>query len=601
MKHFHGICLLLVIKIVQSNTSLALVSPKESKMSEFLKELIYNDIMLNTVTVRVSVETESKLTKWNFGDTIGQFLSTVYQSKNKRIMLELRDADIKKRTTFDLHARILFVDTFKSLRNLIVKERLHDQHLSVENQLYYIILPPEISLRNYHTFLEQIMHLCLRNFIINLNVLVEQANQDIITAYTFYPFTYKSCRSHSPIVHNRFINGSLQFENYQTFPAKLNNFWQCPLFVVFSEEPPFIIVEDNKISGIDGWYLNTLANMMNFSINAILSEETGRTSPNGTINGVFKMMNDGIGDFSLGGSFCDVHRMSRFSSTTDYFTTYLKIVVKFPKPYSSLEILLLPFDCYTWFTLLTLLLAKWIGNVFWKRNSMEMASIDESSARFHILTWLFSILILQSSYEGSIFKFLHNSPRREIPSDLEEALAKGYKIIAKSSYYTALKEFSDFSDQFMFVDASLANLIEEFNISDGKYALVILGELLMNSNKTQELKYSNFITVKNPLIQNILCMYLPKFSYLTNELNRRIKQLKYFGHLKKFYDKPSKMKFSNKKVRNIGKDVNIISLSKLSGAFQLLGVFMSLGVLVFFVELFSVQNRTLRKFVELVH
>ncbi|XP_055915355.1 uncharacterized protein LOC129948390 [Eupeodes corollae] len=570
-------------------------------MSDFLKKLIDKDLMAYTETLQISIETETKLQKWKFGDILSQFLAMI--DKEMNILIELKNIEQKKRSSFDLHARVLFIDTFESLRKLITKQRLFDHDISAENQLYYIILPTEVSgLAVDQTFLEQVMYFCSKNFIVNLNVLVENEREDIITAYTYYPFTQKSCRDYSPIVQNRLIDGKIQFNDHQTFPSKFNNFWQCPLVVAISEEPPFIVVEDGEISGIDGWYLNTLAGVMNFSINAILSEDTaGKTSPtNGTVNGVFKMMNEGFGDFSLGGSFCDVFRMSQFSSTTDYFTTYLKIIVKFPKPYSSLEILLLPFDHYTWFTLLLILIAKWIGNLFWKRNSIEMASFEKSSARFHIFTWLFSILILQSSYEGSIFKFLHNNPRRELPSSLEEALADGYTIIAKSTYYTALKQISDFSDRFIFIDASQPKLIEEFNRKEGKYALVIFGELL-SKNTSEEAKYRQFITVKNPLLQNIVCIYLPKFSYLTNEFNRRLKQFKYFGHLKRFYEKPIKKLINNKKKRNVGKDVNIISLSKLLGAFQLLALFMSLEVSVFFVELISVQNRSFKRFVELVH
>ncbi|XP_055837725.1 uncharacterized protein LOC129906112 isoform X2 [Episyrphus balteatus] len=182
----------------------------------------------------------------------------------------------------------------------------------------------------------------------------------------------------------------------------------------------------------------------------------------------------------LGGSVCTQQRKSRFAATTDYLSTYLVIIVNRPKEFSSFEILLFPFDHSTWVTLLIVLTTKWIGQAAWKNITHGLFSFARYSTRIHILSWLFSILILRSSYEGSIFRFMHSRPRKPVPNDLEGAIAAEYTFIARTSYRSVLKPFAELLPmKLLFVNVSFLEIFDEFDRHQGKFALLTLAEPLI--------------------------------------------------------------------------------------------------------------------------
>ncbi|XP_055919395.1 uncharacterized protein LOC129951325 [Eupeodes corollae] len=597
MGQFWRVCFYL-LAFLNPTCCMELVS-LENNLAECLQEMVVLENLNYKRTIRISVESEvNKSIKWYFGDAVDRFLrlNTV-----NNITVELR-FNSENHSPYAIHTRILFVDSFETLRSLVHRQRSHAKDVTGIYQFYYIVLPLEdLSNNSLQRTLNQIMDFCLRSLIVHVNVFVENSN-GTITIYTYYPFSEKKCRDPTPVIYNRFSNGTFDW-NKPSFPLKIDNFWKCPLIAVFSDEPPFVVIDGDNVSGFDRYFLNDLAASLNFTFRIVRApENTGKILSNGTITGAFKLLNDGNGDLMLGGSVCTQERKANFAATTDYLSTYLVVIVRRPQEFSSLEILMFPFDVFTWFTLMGVLAAKWIGHAVWKNVTHEGIRIGRYSPKIHILSWLFSIMILRSSYEGSIFNFIHSRPRRSVPYDLEGTIAAGYTFIARMSYSSVLTPFAELLPmKLVFVDVSFLEIFDEFDSRDNQFALVTLAEHLIE-HKEDPTRYQRYTSIKKPILYNIICVYMPKFSFLTEVLNKRIKQMTDYGHLKKIYDKVVGDNIRKKDSVERQRPIEIVmSMHQIAGAFQLLFALTAVAVGLFLMELMTVNSRGMKKFMDFFH
>lgn len=154
-------------------------------------------------------------------------------------------------------------------RLLINHQREQDDDISAEQQYYLVMLPA--NMQSLERILKQIFRLCWKHSIIHVNVLIEGRN-GVITLYTYYPFTEKSCIDQTPTVHNRLVNGSFEF-NKPIFPTKTSNLWQCPLRMIVSEIPPYVTLNNEQFSGLDANIAIDLSKLINFSLEIVVSPD----------------------------------------------------------------------------------------------------------------------------------------------------------------------------------------------------------------------------------------------------------------------------------------------------------------------------------------
>ncbi|XP_055910835.1 uncharacterized protein LOC129945201 [Eupeodes corollae] len=533
------------------------------KLIECLKSLFDNENTNIQKNIRIVVETDSKLAKWNFGDML-----TRYFGIDNNFAFELRTKSIYQ-SPYTIHAAVILVNTFESFRTSLLRQRSVSRDISGLYQFYYVLFQPtDDNADNLQLSVRKIMSFCLKNFIKHINVLVEE-EPGIVTIYTYYPYNEQICRDSTPKIHNYFVDGKLKW-NKPTFPAKLNNFWKCPLWTVIAEDPPFLsVIEENAI-GFDMNVLKSLATILNFTIDVRIIIPEKHNSHFKALGGLLvDHINDG--DIMIGGFLCSNERIENFAAAAYFSSSSLQLVVKRPKTYSSLEILFFPFDWYTWLILLFILTARGVGQVLWKKFFKHILCLGTSSSRIHLFSWLMGILVIQSSYEGSVFKFIHNQPQRKIPADFEESIDSGYKYLAKKSYYYALEPlFSKLPGKIIYIDVPFMKMFDELDKFGDRYAVFITCDELIN-HKNDASRYERYYTLKKPVFSNVLCIYMPKFSFLVEEFDKRIKQMSYSGLIKHIYDK---LAADSLRKKNVGKKkvVTMMTLHQLMGACQLLMV-----------------------------
>ncbi|XP_055842765.1 uncharacterized protein LOC129909717 [Episyrphus balteatus] len=311
-------------------------------------------------------------------------------------------------------------------------------------------------------------------------------------------------------------------------------------------------------------------------------EGRGNVRLDGTSYGAFKLINDSLGDLMLGGSICSKERKTHFASTIFYFTLPVKLIVKQPETYNSLEILLFPFDYFTWIIILVLFVGREISKIALKNSSLGFGNF---SLKVRLLAWLFGFFILRSSYEGSIFRFLHNRPKRPVPNDFREAIRNGYSFISDTRLNYFLKDFTELDDKLKLYDVPSSEIFEEFyQLNDSKVGLISRGESYKGNHLNLSM-FRGFSVVKKPVVHNFLCMYMPKFSFLTVELNKRIEDMVNYGFVKRILEKSTKFSWF---YQGRAKEANIMTVNHLSGAFQLLIGLLALAICIFVMEILSV-------------
>ncbi|XP_055851519.1 uncharacterized protein LOC129915852 [Episyrphus balteatus] len=425
------------------------------------------------------------------------------------------------------------------------------------------------------------IEICFREHIINVNILVDDVNSST-TIYSYYPFNQERCKDTTPIVYDRYKNGVFE-RNTSSFPKKLSNLWMCPLEMVVWEIPGFLSIDNqNEISGIEVRYLETLADIMNFTLKAVFSPKArGTVFENGTITGAFKLINDGIGDVMAGVTLCLELRTRHFACSNEYKRTYFVVLLKRSKTYHNLETLLLPFDKTSWLLILLFFIGKWILRNISEHNSS--INFGEMSKRIGIFVWIFSILIIRSSYEGSVFKFMHNRPRKHLPQSFEEANKSGYTFFCESINYGLIQDFTNLSNNLKPLDLSPLQFLEEFLKfdKDEKYAAII-EEMTLGIYNQDYTKLERFYMIKKPILQYPLCLYMPKFSFLTEEFNKHIENLNANGLTKERYH----IVVNDELKRNSSK-IKPVKVKYLKGTFGFLQTFLGISFGIFILEVFS--------------
>ncbi|XP_055850431.1 uncharacterized protein LOC129915002 [Episyrphus balteatus] len=563
-------------------------------LAKCIQSMIRNDNATPIKYILISTETDSKSEKLKFLEIVDQLLA----SNDLDVVFEIDNKNPDKILEFPVHRRILFVDSVKSFRRLIDYQRSHTNDVSGNFQYFYVILPSNVDDLEY--IVQQITAFCLANMIADVNILVSNT-EGCVTIYSYYPFTPGNCRNSKPVIENYYKNGSFKWIK-AVFPLKLMNLWQCPLSVIVWDESPFIInaKKPDRRSGVDIEFLNFFKNNMNVTWNFINIESgPGEIYSNGTISKGFKMLNERRGDLMACGSVLDSKRISRFAATQFYYGKSARIILKPPEKYGPLSVLLFPFDKFTWLIVFLVIVGKWNFEALWNRISKKLYFSKRLSLKALMPVWLLGVLIIRSSYEGSLYKYLHDNPLKKLPQNLNEAITDGYTLIVQKNFYynygqKLLMEIDKSS--ILLIDLPIEEIHKYFTkIKNGKYTLLSSGDYLAGyrSHKSPlREKYQSLIVSDEVILMFYTGIYMPKFSFLTAVLNKQIACIYSSGlaikvHRDIILNEMKRRKFI------AGRNLPVkMSTEHFFGAFQILAGMLVIAGCVFLIEIVSVRNRT---------
>ncbi|XP_055836837.1 uncharacterized protein LOC129905387 [Episyrphus balteatus] len=532
------------------------ISRENNNMADCLLYIVSNVNLPALPKIQISIKTQHTNITEKFMENV-----EIFRRNYKNIILDLLSDG---NGGFDINLMFFFIDSLKSLEYLVERNQQNKvELLSIDNSALYIIILPA-TLESSDELLKQIFDLCLKQSI--LNVLVLQENEaGTIFLYTYYPYTEKNCRNTIPRLQNTFSNGSFQLQK-PLFEQKTKNLQLCPVRIIVIEHSEFINPMEPAI--FDDALLKILAAEMNFSIEYKMSPEgRGVVYSNDNMTNDLKMLHDGDGDLIIG-TWCNTMASQVFGAVPYTFDKEL-IVFKNPEKYSYLDILFFPFDATTW----TMILFSYISHLTVRFATKKFGLRSKDSMRFYIITWLLGMMILSSSYGGSLFKFIHDSPSKPIPKNVEGAIKEDYTFLVSSEgLYDDLKVLQNHT-----FGVGEDDMYAAFKEVSGKFAWIISDKYL-NSYEDKGLKY--FVAYE-PLYTSLQCIYTRKNSYLSLTVRKQIELMKSYGLLN-FINRMTQTK--NILKENENKKLKPMSLFQVKGAFVLYLIFNGVSLIIFGME-----------------
>ena len=356
-------------------------------------------------------------------------------------------------------ANVFLIDSFASFKELV--HGLTEIQFNFGGYFLFVIREMKIS------EVQEIFQALWKIDIGRANILLE--DDDHISMITMIPFNLQACNDVSPVVINKFSNGSYMNSNF--FPRKFSNLFNCTLKIAAAETNPAIMKnpKDDSLGGSDIELISQLAKMMNFH-NEIhffpLPGSWGSINANGTGTGAIGQLVKGSLDMTIGNYFLTTTRMQYMSNTRAYEFMPLVLIIPPGKPYTSFEKLFMPFQSTVW-KLLLFVSACGIGvicvfnlysvkaqnfvfghGVRYHNFNMLLIYVGGSQhhlpqgnfARYLLMTFILFCLVQRSLYQGSLYHFFQSEHRAGEVEKIDEMLEKEFNFIMLPTYLNFMNQ-----------------------------------------------------------------------------------------------------------------------------------------------------------------
>lgn len=324
---------------------------------------------------------------------------------------------------------------------------------------------------------------------LNVNILRFDMVQDQVNAFTYFPFSSSYCERIEMTLLGAMNNNNSAALQDNIFPNKLTDFHGCPLWLATYNVAPYMILQQTDdgsyiTKGIEGKLYHELAAQLNFRPMVRVGKEiyTGGAKEN------FHMLRKKEVNLTMFAIVNTVERSKEFTASFPY--AYVSVVFTTPHgpPYSPLEKLILPFESFVWLNvvivigtalILTIYASysskKWRDFIFGAKNRTPFLNFINLTlggavtqapvrnfARTIFLIWLLGSLVLRSSYQGALFRFIQSQkPAVEIDS-LEKLVQFNFSIYSSVQILRLLEIGSPHLSKKCVVNCQIAN---ELNLS----------------------------------------------------------------------------------------------------------------------------------------
>lgn len=283
-------------------------------------------------------------------------------------------------------------------------------------------------------------------YIVNANVIMQSAmgNENEALMFTYYPFTEYFCQEVHPIILNHFVDGEFTFK-IDYFPNKVTNLYLCPIKVATFNNIPFMRLikradgSGYDLGGIDGTLLRVLSQKMNFTVEIIdYPDLWGLIRSDGSVSGATEAVVNNEVNFTMGFYITTPRRNAAMQESYNYYSSYLVWVIPSGHQLSGFEKLFKPFKYIIWSCVSSIIVVSMLVIFFLKFKSKvaqrfvygtknyspclnvfnvffggSLINIPKRNfARTILCIFILYCLIIRSTYQGALFKFLQSDNRK---------------------------------------------------------------------------------------------------------------------------------------------------------------------------------------------
>lgn len=498
---------------------------------------------------------------------------------------------------------VLLIDNIKGFWN--IKKYINASRF--DSSGFHIVILLDGTLKDVTKIFEKFWSKNIPNVVVLTNI-----NGTVLL--DFDPFNDPSrCGNTIPSINNIFLNG--KFAERLNLIKRFKNMNHCPIVATtfYDGVASFKEVLPNGtiiIRGYESHMIKTLAKMLNFSLDYKFRDgylQWGSISENGSCSATLCDLKEGKTDIAIGNYFLREERMKFFDSSSSYISYPIFLLLSPAKKLNSFEKLLSPFESNVWILIcLTLFvgifsifiinfkvkflkqfifgygincpLTNMFGAIIGIPQSM---SPKKSFPRFLLMMFVLLCLVLRSAYQGSLFKFLQSDGRHRDPQTVDELIKNDYVFIVGGSNNEVVKKYhKNLKTHTVYVDQEKYFDLDYFIASSSKSALFTSKMELMHYSQTHDsLPYK--ICKEYFFMVNIV-MYFRKNFFLKKAIDEASQWILTAGLLDHWMNRYD----GTKKWRRVKIKPSVMTIDHLSGAFYLLLIGNSIGLIVFVFELF---------------
>ncbi|KAM7342833.1 uncharacterized protein ACRADG_010112 [Cochliomyia hominivorax] len=469
--------------------------------------------------------------------------------------------------------------------------------------------------------LHKIFNLCLRLNVRNVVIMSKPfAGSSHMSFYSYELYSKGDCRKMIAIREiNRYENGLLK--SNLLFPDHINNYYGCVFNVSAHQMRPLLIfngdmnnqthlMENYRLSGIEGELLNTVAKALNFKFRLRFPRGRNYIEPYLKSSGCFGDLDRNRAQIALGGFSSAEPNSEKYTISVVYHNTQYVFVVRSDLCFGPIKQLLNPYCTSVWICILVLFFTSYVftkilenypnlRNFFIGSNNMPICSMIAiflgnavtkpkiprgNFARFILMAWLLLSFEIRNGYQGKMFDSLRLSKRVPVPQRISQLLDHSYTLLSISynRFYPANKTII------------MRNSNQRFDMvqrSSTKMAATGLLDTLayynfMNYN-TSSLTYVEESIYSFPCV-----MYFHKHSMLRSSIDRKLKLLYDAGIISYFVKKHVRSKYQN---MNTGTQFESWLVNgNLRGLYYVKCVMYLIALLIFILELLTGKSRRLQ-------
>ncbi|XP_055846441.1 uncharacterized protein LOC129912274 [Episyrphus balteatus] len=474
--------------------------------------------------------------------------------------------------------------------------------------------------------------LCYDFNVIDVNIVLDHPVLGV-SVFTYYLFKKDKCRIIKPELYFQANQGYEALKEF--FPQKLDNFHGCPLRVTSRPVEPFFkfkgdgnnpkpVGDWENLSGIEGMVLKTLAKTLNFKIQLlpIPSEPTLMTNTTGY--GCYAELLRGNADIAIGSlSNSDFGRLWFSVSVLYHFTPY-KYVIQGGRILDSMDRLFRPLSFRVWMAILYLYLFGVLMIYVLKYSksairqyvqepgctrSLELAAVylgqpltrppRRTFPRTLFIMWVFLTLILRSAYQGLLYDAIRLDKFLKVPLGYDD-LIKWNFIIYLSPEVAQLEMFNENRKSIRVVHGDFRTRLDILAKNSDKYATIAMVENYVNYMETARFLGINLYMISETIYVNQLALYLPKQSIFSASLNKKLSSFHNSGLLMHFRTWFSTEKEFFKWTLE-EPPIRAISVIRLKSLFCIYVMLISIGLVIFVLELLSTRVKIVRKIIEFLN